>query len=253
MKTLAKDVYKVIRHRVSTGEITPGSRVTEFALARELGISRAPIREAIGKLTAEGLLERVPNVGAFVRVPDPEEIRHNFELRAWIEGKAAAKTATQITDVELTQLQRCCDDMRRLVDQQEETEAKFMNEENSLLFSKADLSFHVILLKASGNERALSFLTNQHLLSRLWSSISMPEDLDKGLRTCEEHSNILAAVRAGDQAAAGSRLEKHILIGMESALSQLEMIKKNGGYASMSNRTALEEQLRMIEEDETDY
>ena len=86
MDTLAKDAYRVIRHRLAVGKLAPGARVSELALSKEFGISRGPVREVIGRLASEGLIDRMPNVGAFVKKLSHEELQDLYELRMWIEG-----------------------------------------------------------------------------------------------------------------------------------------------------------------------
>ena len=77
--TLKEDVYRVIRDRVLTGPLSPGSRISESALSRELGTSRAPVREAIQQLVTEGLIKQVAQMGTFVSKPNRIELQAKSE------------------------------------------------------------------------------------------------------------------------------------------------------------------------------
>src|SRR5437867_1687707 len=89
---------ELIREAIVDGRLEPGQRLKEEELARELGISRTPIREALLMLQAEGLVDAVPNRGAMVRVHTPEDLDDLYQLRALLEGYAARRAALRISD-----------------------------------------------------------------------------------------------------------------------------------------------------------
>src|SRR5437867_6791605 len=89
---------ELIRQAILDGRLEPGSRLKEEELARELGISRTPVREALLMLQAEGLVDAVPNRGAMVRVHTPEDLDDLYQLRALLEGYAARRAALRISD-----------------------------------------------------------------------------------------------------------------------------------------------------------
>ncbi|MDO9396933.1 MAG: GntR family transcriptional regulator, partial [Herbiconiux sp.] len=86
-----------LRGRILTGEFAGGDRLGEVELAGELGMSRTPVRQALLRLAAEGLVEVAPNRGARVLVRSDQELHHVFELRARLEGLAARESATRAT------------------------------------------------------------------------------------------------------------------------------------------------------------
>src|SRR5439155_20651479 len=105
-----------IQGRVLSGEIPTGSRLRQAALADEFGVSRTPVREALRKLGADGILELEPNRGAFVRGPSARDIREAYEVRAELEGFAAELAVARIQDAELSRLRDAQELFRRSVD-----------------------------------------------------------------------------------------------------------------------------------------
>jgi DNA-binding GntR family transcriptional regulator len=100
---------EVIRQAILDGRLEPGRRLKEEELARELGISRTPVREALLMLQAEGLVDASPNRGAVVRSHDADDLRDLYQLRAVLEGYAARLAAGRISDEEVDQLWASCD------------------------------------------------------------------------------------------------------------------------------------------------
>src|SRR4051812_27688775 len=95
---LALAIAEQVRHLIFTGEIAPGERINEAALALRMGTSRGPIREAIRILTGSGIVTAVLNKGVFVRKISMREMVEIYELRALVFGFAAQRAAENITD-----------------------------------------------------------------------------------------------------------------------------------------------------------
>jgi DNA-binding GntR family transcriptional regulator len=100
---------ELIRQAILDGRLEPGSRLKEEELARELGISRTPVREALLMLQAEGLIETTPSRGAVVRTHDADDLIDLYQLRALLEGYAARQAATRVSEEGLEQLDESCD------------------------------------------------------------------------------------------------------------------------------------------------
>jgi DNA-binding GntR family transcriptional regulator len=137
---------ELIRQAILDGRLEPGSRLKEEELARELGISRTPVREALLMLQAEGRIETIPNRGAVVRTHDAEDLVDLYQLRALLEGHAARQAATRVSDEEIRLLRESCsrfdkiagDDVRELV--------------------KENLWFHSAIHDAAGSSRLSEML-----------------------------------------------------------------------------------------------
>jgi DNA-binding GntR family transcriptional regulator len=107
---------ELIRQAILDGRLEPGSRLKEEELARELGISRTPVREALLMLQAEGLIETTPNRGAVVRTHDADDLIDLYQLRALLEGYAARQAATRVSEDELERLAESCDRFDAIAD-----------------------------------------------------------------------------------------------------------------------------------------
>jgi DNA-binding GntR family transcriptional regulator len=109
--TTVELVTTAIRQRILSGELAPGEPVRQEALADELGVSRVPIREAITRLTGEGLLFNVPHKGAYVAQLSIEEVQETFDIRLRLEPWLFAQAIPRISDAEIAKAARLVDEM----------------------------------------------------------------------------------------------------------------------------------------------
>jgi DNA-binding GntR family transcriptional regulator len=204
-----------IHARVLAGEFASGERLRQESLASEFGVSRTPVREALRKLQAGGVVELEPNRGAVVRGPTAREVREAYEVRAELEGLAAELAATRIRD----------DDLRRLRDAQ----ALFGRSVKTLLQWKRrhesgpppekahrewidgnDL-FHLAILEASGNERLRSTLADLHTsFPRDLTWIVLGESSHLLEENVAQHARILDAIERREPEAARRLMAEHI-------------------------------------------
>ena len=98
-------VYHSLRHDILHGRYADGEFINETAIAKELGVSRTPVREAILQLEYEGLLHTVPNRGTFVNGIFEEELRDIYEIRLKIEGLVTKRATQKMTDEEMKEMQ----------------------------------------------------------------------------------------------------------------------------------------------------
>src|SRR5438045_8052609 len=96
--------YRQLRGRLLDRMLLPGDRLREIPLAEKLGVSRIPLREAMDQLASEGLVERVPGLGSYVRSASPKELRELYEMREVLECFAAEKAAAAVTGAQLGRL-----------------------------------------------------------------------------------------------------------------------------------------------------
>lgn len=141
-RTASAAAADLIREAIIEGRVVPGQRLKEEELAQELGISRTPIREALHLLQTEGLVEAAPNRGATVRTYERADLEDMYELRALLEGQAAARAAGRVTGDDLDELRSSCDRFERLLDG---SDLPALVKENS--------RFHGTILGAAGSER----------------------------------------------------------------------------------------------------
>jgi DNA-binding GntR family transcriptional regulator len=108
-RTASSTAAEMIREAILDGRLAPGQRLTEERLARELGISRTPVREALKVLRSEGLLDAAPNRSATVRAYDAADLDDMYQLRALLEGHAARRAAGRLTAAQIAELRDSCD------------------------------------------------------------------------------------------------------------------------------------------------
>lgn len=134
----------LIREAIMDGRLRPGQRLTEEGLARDLRISRTPVREALRVLQTEGLVDWAPYQGSSVRSYDAGDIDDMYELRALLEGHAARRAAQRITREDVARLRESCDRLEAIGDATEDNVQQIV-EENML--------FHSLILDAAGSQR----------------------------------------------------------------------------------------------------
>ena len=120
---LKKLAYDHIRMNLFNGNLSPGMLLSPVTLAKEIGVSHTPVREAISQLESEGLVEQLPRVGARVKVIDRRELEELFDLREMLEGGAAAKAAERITAGEIAELRDLSERFHGLAGQLQEAGA----------------------------------------------------------------------------------------------------------------------------------
>ena len=149
---------EVIRRAIIDGRLGPGARLKEEELARELGISRTPVREALHLLQTEGLVDAAPNRGATVRVHDAEGLEDLYQLRALLEGYAARRAAARVSDDVVAQLWASCDRF----DARTDGDVRSLVEENHF--------FHNTILEAAGSARVAEMVPKVIVLPLVYRS-----------------------------------------------------------------------------------
>lgn len=109
---LAEQIYDMVRLQLRSGALQPGARLADASLARTLGVSRSPVREALARLVAEGLLENGEG-GVQAPVPTVDAMEHVFDLRRLIEPPAAGRAASRMNELTLLELERALEETRK--------------------------------------------------------------------------------------------------------------------------------------------
>ena len=198
----AERAYNVLRAAIIEGRHPPGARITETEIAEAAGVSRTPVREALRRLEAEGLLRFVPNQGAFVSSWSDADAEDIFELRAMLEGYGAALAARKATEEQVRTL-------RGLATQQYEEAHRGAP---GCLERIADLNsrFHQLLLEAAASERlqsTLSTLTSAPLVLETFRDY----DSEALKRSARHHLEMVEAIEARDPSWAQSVMRSHVM------------------------------------------
>src|SRR4051794_13186630 len=154
-----------IQARVLSGEFASGSRLRQESLATEFGVSRTPVREALRKLQAAGIVQLEPRRGARVRGPSAREVREAYEVRAELEGLAAGLAATRIRDEDLRRLraaQMMFENSYERLRVWKERDEPMPPERAHADWIRGNDLFHLVILEAAGNQRLAEMLTDLH-------------------------------------------------------------------------------------------
>ena len=187
--------YIHIQRKIASGELRAGSAVSELALARELGSSRTPIREALGQLVAEGLLEQTPNRGAVVVRLTRQDIIELFELRESLEVFAVGKAARQESKpADLERLQQQANEVCELREELLRSGKPALDARQMHRFTTCDLGFHTLLMRLADNSRMLKVVNETRLLIRIFGMRRQGHAAAELERIDNEHREILRAI-----------------------------------------------------------
>lgn len=207
---LSPVIAEELKRLIYSGEIQPGGRLNEAALALRMGTSRGPIREAIRMLAGLGLVTAVPNRGVFVRQISVREMLEIYELRALIFGFAAERACEHLDSPHRTQFELLLQQMDAACEAGDGTG-----------YYELNLRFHELILQLSGNRRAHQAYDDHvkelHLFRR--SYFNAPGNMR---RSNAEHRAIFEAICKGAAGRARSLAERHVLAGRARLLATLE-------------------------------
>ena len=206
MKAVEK-AYSTIRSGILDGRFPPSSRITEQDIAAQSGVSRTPVREALRRLQAEGLLQFVPNQGAVVATWSARDIEEIFELRAMLESYVAALAAERATPEQINQLR---DLAERQYDLSQDCSSAVLK-----AVSVLNNQFHKILQQSADSKRLdamLSQLVEVPLVSKTFNSYT-PEQL---IRSASHHLEIVIALDERDSASAAAVMRAHVLAARQA-------------------------------------
>ena len=206
-RTLAEQVYRAVRTRIMDGALAPGTFVREKDL-EAMGVSRTPIREALGRLASEGFLERLPHRG--FRVPE-ESLGNLLELYpivASLELLAGGLALERFTEADVAELKAV---NRRLAEARDRGDVGAMLAQNE--------RFHRLISERGGNRRLallLDDLRSQLTRLELWYYSGR----DRTQRSIREHEEIIAAIERGDRSLALSLLEQNMSLTYRSLVDE---------------------------------
>ncbi|MHB8322838.1 MAG: GntR family transcriptional regulator [Candidatus Dormibacteria bacterium] len=212
--TLSQRVYQHLREAILTDQLLPGTELSEVALASELGVSRGPIREAIGRLAAEGLVTVRPRRGSVVRSLTTDELIDAYQVREALEAMAVRLAVPRLTRDDLALLEQLLEKMAISADREDITE-----------FFHANIAFHESFVRLSGNQKLLSvYEALRGEMGRLQQrSLLLRGDPKKSV---SEHRAILRAAKRGDVEGAVSAAAQHVRVPAENLRRRLDSTPK---------------------------
>jgi DNA-binding GntR family transcriptional regulator len=215
--------YRYIQKIIAEGTMEAGSAVSELVLAKELGSSRTPIREAMSQLAAEGLLEPNANGGMVVARLKREDIIELYELREALEVYAVGRVASiPLRPADKDRLQYTVDAIQKLEQELGEIGASELNDEQMRRFIACDLGFHSLLMSMTQNSRIQKLIHETRLLIRIFAIQRQGHDKSQLESIRLYHQRILDAVGAHDPDLAMKELSAHIQVSQRERLNEFD-------------------------------
>ncbi|MGH9378845.1 MAG: GntR family transcriptional regulator [Terriglobia bacterium] len=208
-KSITQRTYELIRAQILRGELNASQRLTEAYFAKLFGISKSPVREALNRLEAEGLITIKPRRGAFVRDLLPGDTEEIYEMREILETWAVRNL--ELDPKTVAQLHATIDEAE-----------VYLSQNDREKYVCADASFHRILAQANPNSRlrkALESMYDQMLILR-HKTFSL-----SGHNSVKQHRQIVQALEQGNREAAASLMSEHIQAVRRRLLEDFEKRK----------------------------
>lgn len=203
---------KALREAIVNGHFRPGQRVTERELCEQTGVSRTIVREALGVLENEGLIDRRRNEGIFVATVTADEARQIYEIRAALESSLAALFVDRASDFEIADLESALQDLRVASADGDPAE-----------YNKALDTFYQVLIKGSGNEVALRLLESLRARMAYLRTVTLKKaDAHRKRQTLDLLSGIVDAAKARDTQGVSERCRAFVERSARFALEVLE-------------------------------
>ncbi|HNT53401.1 MAG TPA: GntR family transcriptional regulator [Anaerolineaceae bacterium] len=188
--SLAGQVYEALKKDIITCALKPGQQIAQQQLAERYGVGITPVREALQKLTREGLILTIPRFGYLVTTITISDVAEIFELRAILESAAARLAATRASDEQIRQLAELAGYTYVYQDRDSYTDFLAHNRE-----------FHIALANASGNKRLIEAIS--HLMDELTRMFHLGLDLkDSAAEMRQEHQELVAVIHQKNPEAA---------------------------------------------------
>lgn len=202
-RALYQEVAELMRQKIFTRELEPGSWIDELKLAEQLGISRTPMREALKVLAAEGLVTMKVRRGAYVTEVSDKDLRDVYHLLALLESDAAGMVAQNASDEQLHTLQTLHQQLCNAADDRERFFA--LNEQ-----------FHMQMLSAANNRWRTQMVTDLRKVMKLNRHHSLFKT-GRVQESLQEHQALMDAMLARNSALSAQRMQEHFINGLEAA------------------------------------
>ena len=228
-RPLRHDAYAALYEAILLGTLPPGERLVEAEIARQMGISRGPLREAIRQLEQDGLVEYRPRRGAVVAELTRERVLDAYSTRAELEGFAARLAAGRLAAADVARLEDLCELMQRCAEG---------GDSAGLL--QADVKFHQAICEIAGNRVLLRLWTS--LGPHGWTLFSGAQQRGYGLAAlAARHRAVLAALQSGDAACAEQVAREHTQEIMRNVVDHLypgsaTPVSPNGAVNAVAGR-----------------
>ncbi|NYT85151.1 GntR family transcriptional regulator [Pollutimonas harenae] len=210
----AELAYQWIKSRILRNDWPDGVQLKESSLSREIGVSRTPIREALRRLTLEGLVETIPNQGSRLQSWSDHDLDEIFGLRVLLESHGAGLAAQRITESEQERLHTLCSAMEQVVAQgRDDVSARQQ-------LTQLNEEFHNLVVEAAHSERLRALIAQVISLPLIYRTFNIYDDTEI-MRSMAHHRELADAFLARDSAWAESVMRAHLLAGHQATRRML--------------------------------
>ncbi|HEY2022638.1 GntR family transcriptional regulator [Paraburkholderia sp.] len=206
--TTVELVTTAVRQRILSGELAPGEVLRQEALAEELGVSRVPVREAITRLTAEGLLTSVPHKGAYVAELSIDEVKETFDIRLRLEPWIFSEAIPRITEAEIGKAERLVNEM---------------DDAGSGVWGQLNWRLHETLYLPSQRDITLQMLRVLHDRSDRYFRFQAVQ-VPIREQSHDEHMALVQACRNRDAKLGAKLLEQHVKTAAQQIVSVVQAV-----------------------------
>jgi phosphonate utilization transcriptional regulator len=219
--SLASVVQSELERMILSGELAPGAKLTEMALATQLGVSRGPLREAFRMLEEAGLVRTEKNRGVYVRDIPIDEAIEIFDLRASMEELVGRRLAESITTAQLKEIRAMVEAMERSV-----------KAEDARGYHLLNLQFHERLVEMAGNRKLAAIYRKLIKELSLFRRLNLADGWLMPI-SASEHRAIVKAIAGGDREAAGRAMFDHVMESKERTVTN--HVRRHPPHGAPSN------------------
>jgi DNA-binding GntR family transcriptional regulator len=200
----SEQVYRALRRAIRDGSLNPGDRIREVEVARNLDVSRTPVREALGRLTAEGLTSYDETQALVVTELTDDAVHELYVMREALEGSAASLAATNATSVQVAMLREIAD-------------KDFVIQDDPGRLAENNRLFHDALYRSARNRYLLASLSSLQASIELLGPTSLSID-GRQMSSVEEHQALTSAIERRDAKAAEDLARAHIRSALKARM-----------------------------------
>jgi DNA-binding GntR family transcriptional regulator len=204
--SLREQAYQHIRQKILVGHFPVNYRLSEVQLAKEIGISRTPVREAVSQLASEGLVQRHPELGVLVRQITRKELEELTNLRWLLESYAVVRAARRATEHDVAQLRGLVDRLRAISRGIRDAGLQTWNQELGRQLAITDILFHMTIMRTADSPRIMKIVDDFHVLTTRYRHPAR-QSLPILAEVLLEHWRIYRAIRRHDPKAARAAMK----------------------------------------------
>ena len=246
-KDLKRRAYLYLRRQLLRGQLRAGTTISPYAIAREMGISHTPVREAISRLESEGLVQHVPRLGPQVRRLGRTELEELFDLRRVLECGAVELASERAAPAQLDEMQDLCRQYGEKVRDARKQGLQHYGGPLIEAMDQIDLRLHMLIVAAAASPRLVKLLGDLSLLRRVFQhgqdrDVAGLTVLQRVSRIHRDHTQVVEALCSRDAPAAREAMTRHIKRAREIHLRLFEQQASQNGR-SLDDASLLDDAL----------